>query len=46
MKVRCHCAFWDKDEFVQNWVKALHGDELKTAIHERIQGVIGHTRGK
>ncbi|WAR12254.1 RSGI6-like protein [Mya arenaria] len=46
IKVRCHCAFWDKEEFTQDWVKQLHGDSLRTAITERIQGVISHTKGK
>ncbi|XP_053402967.1 anti-sigma-I factor RsgI6-like [Mercenaria mercenaria] len=45
IKMRCHCAFWDKDDYTQDWVKALHGDALRSAIHTRIQGVTSHTKG-
>ena len=43
--MRCHCAFWDKDDFTQDWVKALHGDALRSAISTRIQGVTSHVKG-
>lgn len=45
IKMRCHCAFWDKDEYTQDWVKALHGDALKSAVRTRIQDITSHTRG-
>ncbi|XP_053402803.1 anti-sigma-I factor RsgI6-like [Mercenaria mercenaria] len=45
IKIRCHCAFWDKDKYTQDWVKALQGDALRSAIRARVQGVTSHTKG-
>ncbi|XP_060559071.1 uncharacterized protein LOC132719318 [Ruditapes philippinarum] len=45
IKMRCHCAFWDKDEYTQDWVKALHGAAVRNAISTRIQEITSHTRG-
>ncbi|PVD26379.1 hypothetical protein C0Q70_14053 [Pomacea canaliculata] len=32
-RVRGHCLVWSVDSMVQNWVKALHGDELRKVVH-------------
>jgi GH35 family endo-1,4-beta-xylanase len=33
--VRGHCIFWGVPKFVQNWVKELSDDDLRTAIRQR-----------
>lgn len=43
--MRCHCVFWDKEEYNSDWVKALSGDDMKAAITKRIDGVINATYG-
>ncbi|KAL4233055.1 hypothetical protein ACF0H5_007741 [Mactra antiquata] len=46
IKLRCHCAFWDVDKNVQQWVKNLDRTHLLSAINDRIDGVVGRTHGK
>ncbi|XP_041355120.1 endo-1,4-beta-xylanase 1-like [Gigantopelta aegis] len=44
VKVRGHNIVWSDPKFVQDWVKALSGNELKKAVHDRIAGVVSRTK--
>ncbi|XP_041354619.1 anti-sigma-I factor RsgI6-like [Gigantopelta aegis] len=44
IKVRGHNIIWSATKYVQDWVKALSGNELKKAVHDRITGVVAKTK--
>jgi hypothetical protein len=44
--VRGHNVFWAVERHVPAWQLTLSPAELLQAIHTRVQGVIGHTKGK
>jgi GH35 family endo-1,4-beta-xylanase len=46
ISMRGHCIFWEKDEFVQNWLKELDNDKLHTAVKQRAIGVTSHFKGR
>lgn len=46
MTVRCHCAFWDKDENNAGWVKSLSASGMKAAINEHIDDIVPRLKGK
>uniref|UniRef100_A0A0E0KHB7 GH10 domain-containing protein n=1 Tax=Oryza punctata TaxID=4537 RepID=A0A0E0KHB7_ORYPU len=46
MCVRGHCIFWEVDNAVQQWVKALPADELSAAVSSRINGLLTRYKGK
>jgi endo-1,4-beta-xylanase len=43
---RGHCIFWEKEEYVQPWVKALDNDRLRAAVNRRAIGVTRHFKGR
>nr|ACC86116.1 multi-functional cellulase [Ampullaria crossean]AHB33335.1 multi-functional cellulase [Ampullaria crossean] len=45
IKVRGHNLVWSVDNTVQNWVKALHGDELRKVVHDHIVETINTFKG-
>ena len=44
--MRGHCIFWEKEEFIQPWVKSLNNDELRAAIKRRAISVTEHFKGR
>ncbi|KAK7105032.1 uncharacterized protein [Littorina saxatilis] len=45
IKVRGHNLVWSLPHFVQNWVKALSGNELRTVVKQHIQQTMSKTHG-
>ncbi|XP_070179899.1 uncharacterized protein [Littorina saxatilis] len=45
IKVRGHNLVWSKERFVQDWVKALSGNALRTEVKQHIQETMSKTRG-
>ncbi|PVD26374.1 hypothetical protein C0Q70_14048 [Pomacea canaliculata] len=45
IKVRGHNLVWSVDQFVQDWVKALHGDELRQVVKDHIGEAMSRTKG-
>nr|KAG5714605.1 hypothetical protein BaRGS_007051 [Batillaria attramentaria] len=45
LKVRGHNLVWSVPRFVQDWVKALSGDALRTAVKNHIEETMNKTRG-
>ncbi|KAF7075284.1 hypothetical protein CFC21_080067 [Triticum aestivum] len=45
-RVRGHCVFWSVDGDVQQWVKNLGKDELKSAVQSRLEGLVSRYAGK
>ena len=41
VKVRGHCLVWSVDQFVQNWIKQLHGNELRNEVEDHIEEIGG-----
>ncbi|GJM96159.1 hypothetical protein PR202_ga12972 [Eleusine coracana subsp. coracana] len=46
MCVRGHCIFWEVEAMVQQWVRTLSTDDLKTAVQDRINGLLTRYKGK
>jgi GH35 family endo-1,4-beta-xylanase len=44
--MRGHCIFWEKDDFVMDWVKKLNNDELREAVARRAIDVTRHFKGR
>jgi endo-1,4-beta-xylanase len=44
--MRGHCIFWEKDDFVMDWVKKLNNDELRAAVASRAIDVTRHFKGR
>ncbi|MGA2916690.1 MAG: endo-1,4-beta-xylanase [Sedimentisphaerales bacterium] len=44
--MRGHCIFWEKEEYVMNWVKELNNDQLRAAVNKRATGVTKHFKGR
>ena len=44
LRVRGHCIFWavNGEYQVPNWVKPLHGDDLREAIDHRVTTAVTH----
>ncbi|XP_076467138.1 uncharacterized protein LOC143298224 [Babylonia areolata] len=45
IKIRAHNMVWSVDQFVQSWIKALWGQELRTVVKDHIHMDIDKTRG-
>nr|KAG5694098.1 hypothetical protein BaRGS_033717 [Batillaria attramentaria] len=45
LKVRGHNLVWSVDQFVQDWVKQLWGDDLRKAVKDHIEETMDKTRG-
>nr|KAG5711832.1 hypothetical protein BaRGS_026273 [Batillaria attramentaria] len=43
LKVRGHNLVWSVDRWVQDWVKQLHGDELRTVVKHHIDETMAKT---
>ena len=46
LTVRGHCIFWAKDKFVQDWIKALDDEQLRTAMEERQDETVPRYAGR
>ena len=44
--MRGHCIFWEKDEHIMPWLRALDNDRLRAAIKKRAIGLTEHFRGR
>jgi GH35 family endo-1,4-beta-xylanase len=44
--VRGHCIFWAVENTVQQWVKNLNDDQLKSAVQERLQSLLTRYAGR
>ncbi|KAF7061535.1 hypothetical protein CFC21_068221 [Triticum aestivum] len=44
--VRGHCVFWSVDGDVQQWVKNLNKDQLRSAMQSRLQGLVSRYAGR
>ncbi|KAI3685921.1 hypothetical protein L1987_79590 [Smallanthus sonchifolius] len=44
--VRGHCIFWEVEDTVQDWVKNLGRNELATAVHNRLNGLLKRYKGR
>ncbi|KAK7497333.1 hypothetical protein BaRGS_00011377, partial [Batillaria attramentaria] len=45
LKVRGHNLVWSVDQFVQDWVKQLSGDDLRKVVKDHIEETMDKTRG-
>uniref|UniRef100_M8CG38 Endo-1,4-beta-xylanase C n=1 Tax=Aegilops tauschii TaxID=37682 RepID=M8CG38_AEGTA len=45
-RARGHCIFWSADGAVQQWVKNLDRDQLRSAVQSRIQGLVSRYAGR
>jgi endo-1,4-beta-xylanase len=46
ISMRGHCIFWEKDDYVMPWLKALDNDRLRAAVNRRATGVTRHYKGR
>ena len=44
--MRGHCLFWDKEEFVQAWLRPLEKRELQAAVERRLNSVVRRYAGR
>lgn len=44
--MRGHCVYWEKEEFVQDWLKKLTVPELRKAVVDRGKSMVGHFKGR
>lgn len=44
IKVRGQSLVWSVEEFVQDWVKRLHGDELRQVVRDHMVEAMNVTR--
>nr|AAD41893.1 (1,4)-beta-xylan endohydrolase [Triticum aestivum] len=44
--VRGHCVFWSVDGDVQQWVKNLNKDQLRSAMQSRLEGLVSRYAGR
>ena len=46
IRMRGHCIFWDVDQYVQDWVKALDDAALRQAVERRAKEVTARYAGR
>ncbi|KAJ9186877.1 hypothetical protein P3X46_002403 [Hevea brasiliensis] len=46
IETRGHCIFWEVEDTVQSWVKALNKNDLKKAVQNRLTGLLTRYKGK
>lgn len=44
--MRGHTVYWEKQEFVQDWLKELDTDELRLAVKNRAASLMNHFKGR
>ncbi|KAL0350410.1 UNVERIFIED_CONTAM: Endo-1,4-beta-xylanase 1 [Sesamum radiatum] len=46
IQLRGHCIFWEVEGAVQSWVRALSKNDLMSAVHNRLTGLLTRYKGK
>ncbi len=46
VSVRGHCVYWAVDKYVQDWIKQLDDNALRTKLEARARSVMGRYRGR
>ncbi|KAL8145360.1 endo-1,4-beta-xylanase 1-like isoform X1 [Apium graveolens] len=46
IQTRGHCIFWEAENTVQPWLKALNKTDLLTAVQNRLTGLLSRYKGK
>ena len=46
LAMRGHCLFWDKEEFVQLWLRELDKSELQAAVERRLAATVSRYAGR
>ena len=46
LRMRGHCLFWEKAEFVQPWLAGLKGDALAASVDARLKSAVGRYAGR
>jgi len=46
LAMRGHCLFWDKEEFVQPWLRPLNQSELRAAVERRLTATVSRYAGR
>lgn len=46
IQARGHCIFWEVENTVQPWIKALSKNDLMTAVQNRLTGLLTRYKGK
>ncbi|XP_037493703.1 endo-1,4-beta-xylanase 1 isoform X2 [Jatropha curcas] len=46
VKIRGHCIFWDMEYAIQPWVRSLNGNDLMTAVQNRLTDLLSRYKGK
>ncbi|KAJ7966471.1 endo-1,4-beta-xylanase A-like [Quillaja saponaria] len=46
IETRGHCIFWEVEGTVQQWIKSLNTNDLKTAVQKRLTGLLTRYKGK
>jgi endo-1,4-beta-xylanase len=44
--MRGHCVYWEKEEFLQEWLRELPNDKLRLAVKDRAVSLINHYKGR
>ncbi|WCJ35619.1 glycosyl hydrolase family 10 protein / carbohydrate-binding domain-containing protein [Euphorbia peplus] len=45
MEIRGHCIFWDMEYAIQSWVRSLNGNELMSAVQNRLTDLLTRYKG-
>ncbi|KAA8538249.1 hypothetical protein F0562_027928 [Nyssa sinensis] len=46
IETRGHCIFWEVEDTVQSWIRALNKNDLMTAVQNRLTGLLTRYKGK
>ncbi|XP_050238704.1 endo-1,4-beta-xylanase 1-like [Mercurialis annua] len=46
MEIRGHCIFWEMEYAIQSWVRSLNGNDLMTAVQNRLTDLLTRYKGK
>jgi endo-1,4-beta-xylanase len=46
LRMRGHCVFWEVEQFVQDWIKALDPEALRAKLKARAHDVVKRYRGR
>ncbi len=44
--MRGHCIYWEKEEFLMDWLKELPNDKLRMAVKDRAVSLVNHFKGR
>ena len=46
MDLRGHCLFWDRENWIHEWLKPLRGADLEAAVLKRAESAATHYKGR